>query len=339
MKLKNLFILFFLLTSLTIIDSYSQTGIVLPILIESPDARYSGMGNAGTAIANDVYATYINPGGLGFLKQKIEPGGFLSGESIDDIPSYLEGAISYSILPLYTNSPKTNLNITAGSYFESLSGTLALDFTYEGLGEMTRTSENGTSLGKTHANNFIFGLAYGTTFGNDWGFGVKFKFIQSNLATAPVPPNYYTEETMGSSSYAFDIGVLWRPQKLNLLGMELGNVISLGANLKNIGPGVSYNILYRYTYKSPTEPIPTQLRLGAGFNLLHNKINDLMVAFDVSKLLVYNSTTLNINGVDTTYKTNSDGLPKSLITGWKSPGVDFGLGAEYWYMHLIAFRA
>ena len=47
---------------------YAQAGgSTVPFLLISPDARTSGMGEAGTAIADDINAIYWNPAGLGFL--------------------------------------------------------------------------------------------------------------------------------------------------------------------------------------------------------------------------------------------------------------------------------
>ena len=204
-------------------------------------------------------------------------------------------------------------------------GTLAVDFSYLGLGEFTKTSEDGNVIGKYNVYEYNLGIAYGTSIGEDWGIGAKVKYINSNVE----PPEQH--RSLDGVSFALDFGVLWQPHELSALGMELGDVISFGANLKNIGPKV--------TYWSESDPLPTQLRLGAGFNLLHNNKNELKIAIDITKLLVYRRTTLSVIGTDSIYESSYDALPKSLLSGWNSPGVEFGLGAEYWYHHHLALRA
>ncbi|MGA2297198.1 MAG: PorV/PorQ family protein [FCB group bacterium] len=325
MKTKKLIFISLLLTSFTIYYSYSQTVNPLPTLTDITDARYSGMGSAGTAIANDIQATNLNPGGLGFLRQTIIPGSFFSDRAEKDTTRFFEASYTYSEYPIFQNNSFGIHNISAGMYSKPLRGTVAVDFSYLELGEYTRTSDSGIVLGKFNSYEYNFGIAYGTTIGDDWGIGAKLKYINSNME----PPNQH--RALDGVSFALDFGVLWQPHDLSVLGMELGDVISLGANLKNIGPKV--------TYWDESDPLPTQLRLGAGFNLLKNNKSELKLAVDITKLLVYRRTIISVSGNDSIYESSYDGLPKSLISGWNNPGVELGLGAEYWYKHHLALRA
>ena len=48
-------------------NMYGQAGgAAVPFLTISPDARSSGMGEVGTAVADDIFAVYWNPAGLAF---------------------------------------------------------------------------------------------------------------------------------------------------------------------------------------------------------------------------------------------------------------------------------
>jgi hypothetical protein len=62
-------------------------------------------------------------------------------------------------------------------------------------------------------------------------------------------------------------------------------------------------------------------------NVLKDEFNDWKFAFDIAKLLVKRDSI------------SADPLPKSLVTGWKNPGVEFSIGSEYWYEHIVALRA
>lgn len=326
MKLFKIIIICSLVNSFAIFDSYSQSNVSVPILIEPPDARSAAMGCVGTASANDIYATYWNPGGLGFLKQTLIPDGLFADESENDTTFYFEGAISNKLLPLYNNSNISYWNLAVGANIESF-GTLALDYSIAGYGEMTRTHESGIILGKFSTNEFYVGLAWGFLVSDDWGLGIKGKYIQSNII--PPPSRNYPQTDYWS--YAFDLGVLWKPKNLNIGGLNIGDALSLGATLKNIGPKINY--------LTETEPLPSQMRFGACFDLSRYGIENLRLAFDISKLLVYRTLVFTTEGSDTFLIANTDPLPKSLISGWKNPGLELGIGAEYWYENFLAFRA
>jgi hypothetical protein len=152
MKSINFIFVCMILYSYLAIKSSAQTGIAIPILIESPDARSGGMGNTGTAVANDINATYLNPGGLGFLKSSIIPKCNLFNNPKNFNSGYFEASYSFSELPLYTNNNKSFLTGKFGIYLKPLLGTFVVDYCFTDLGEMTRTAENGQVLGKYNSS-------------------------------------------------------------------------------------------------------------------------------------------------------------------------------------------
>ncbi|MGA2298904.1 MAG: PorV/PorQ family protein [FCB group bacterium] len=318
-----LIILILLLVCLSGIKVYAQPGgAAVPFLLISPDARGSGMGEVGTAIADDINAIYWNPAGLGTHGLLKSP-----SEADSEAAPYRQISIAFSRWLPQFNADLYYSYGTIGQYFKALEGTVAFNFVFMNLGEFTRTSDNGTPLGKFISNEFALGLSYGTIVATDLYVGFQLRYIQSNLAPASAG-----QQGAGTGrSGGFDLGVLWTPQNLNLLGLDLGDMLSLGINLQNVGPKV--------TYRDESDPLPTTLRLGSAVTVVKDEFNDLKFALDVSKLLVYRHTILNINGTDTTYETNSDPLPKSLVTGWNNPGVELAFGTEYWYEQIVALRA
>ncbi|TAL69795.1 MAG: PorV/PorQ family protein [Bacteroidetes bacterium] len=303
-------------------------GAAVPFLLISPDARGSGMGEVGTAIADDINAVFWNPAGLGFH-------GYIEDEykTESDKTPYRQVALTFSKWLPQFNADLFYSYLTAGQYFEDLDGTVAFNFIFMNLGEFTRTHESGQVLGKFISNEFALGLSYGTIIATDLSLGFQLRYIQSNLAPASAG-----QQGAGTGiSGGFDLGLLWKPQNLNIFGWEAQDLLSLGFNLQNVGPKV--------TYRNESDPLPTSLRLGAAFNIVKDEFNDLKLSFDVSKLLVKRQTNkFDVldslgNVIDSTFKTDSDPLPKSLITGWKNPGVEFSIGTEYWYEGLVALRA
>lgn len=298
-------------------NTSAQTSSAVPFLLISPDARSSGMGEVGTAIADDINAIYWNPGGLAFLDymDKSDP----RAETEELVP-YRQIALSFSPWLPQFNADLFYSYGTAGGYFEELNGTVAFNFIFMNLGEFTRTAEDSRVLGKFISNEFAIGFSYGTIIAPDLGAGLQLRYIRSNLT----PTSVGKQDAGVGNSIAFDLGLLWKPMELNLLGWRVYDKsdefkLSLGLNLQNVGPKI--------TYISESDPLPTTLRLGTALQLVDDEFNNLKFALDVSKMLVKRYS----NGA-------SDPLPKSLVTGWDNPGVELSFGIEYWYEKVVAGR-
>lgn len=287
---------------------YSQAGgAAVPFLLISPDARASGMGEVGTAIADDINAIYWNPAGLAF---------HTTVPSSDEQIPFRQISITFSKWLPQFNADLFYSYATLGQYFKEIDGTVAFNFVFMNLGEFTRTYENGQIGPKFLSNEFSIGLSYGTIIAEDLGVGFQLRYIHSNLA----PVSAFTQGDAGvGQSGSFDLGFLWKPTKLDIFGLDLEDRLSLGLNLQNVGP--------KMTYRKMSDPLPTTLRVGTAFKVVEDEFNKLLVGIDMSKLLVRRE------GEDT------DPLPKSLITGWKNPGVELAFGAEYWYQEIVALRA
>lgn len=282
-------------------------GSAVPFLLISPDARASGMGETGTAIADDINAIYWNPGGLAFLD-------YFPATSTRDETPYTQAALSFSPWLPQFNADLYYSYATVGRFFEELDGTVAFNFIFMNLGEFTRTAENGQVLGKFISNEFSIGLSYGTIVAPDLGVGFQLRYIHSNLT----PTSAQTGGEAGTGvSASFDLGVLWKPTDIEFLG--IGDKLSLGLNLKNVGPKV--------TYIRESDPLPTTLKLGTAVNLFKDEFNDLKLAVDFAKLLVKRDSL------------GSDALPLSLVSAWENPGAEWAFGLEYWYERVVALRA
>ncbi len=285
-------------------DAIAQAGgSAVPFLLISPDARASAMGDVGTGIADDINAVYWNPAGLGFHSY-INP----DAEFEEDLIPWRQVALTYSKWLPQFNADLFYSTASVGHYFESLDGTVAFNFIFMNLGEFTKTDINGNEQGKFISNEYTFGISYGTMITDDLAFGTQGRFILSNLAPKSATDGADAGTGMSGS---LDLSLLWRPSKLDIFGWDIGKKFSLGFNLQNIGPKV--------TYRKEADPLPTNLRLGMAMNLFQDEFNDLKFACDVSKLLVYRDSL------------GSDPIPTSFVTAWKNPGVELALGMEYWY--------
>lgn len=295
------------------LDAYSQAGgSAVPFLIISPDARASGMGEVGTAIADDVNAIYWNPAGLGFLDYIEDKHSF---DTRENYKPFRQIALSFSPWLPQFNADLFYSYLTAGHYFESLDGTLAFNFIFMNLGQFTRTNDRGDAMGTFVSNEFSIGFSYGTIVAPDLAAGMQVRYIQSNLT--PFSPEAGSTGSGTGVSLAFDIGMLWKPTDIDFLGIE--DRFSIGFNLKNVGPKI--------TYIKVSDPLPTMLKIGTAFTVVKDEFNDLKLGVDFGKMLVKR------DGF------GSDPVPKSLVTGWENPGAEWSFGAEYLYEELIALRA
>ena len=289
--------------------SFGQAGAAaVPFLQIAPDARAGAMGEAGTAIADDINAIYWNPGGLAFLDYFKAPYGFDNAEPKD----YRQFALSFTPWLPQFNADLYYVYATYGQHFDELNGTVGANFILMNLGEFIRTASDGRELSRFISNEFSFGISYGTIIAPDLGAGIQVRYIQSNLT----PTGLQSSGDAGvGRSVSFDVGFLWKPVDLGALEDKL----SLGLNLQNLGP--------RITYVSQADPLPTMLKIGAAYKLYEDEFNKFTVTADVAKLMVKRDTL-----------GNSDPLPKSLVTAWENRGAELAMGMEYWYQDIIAFR-
>jgi hypothetical protein len=302
-KNKMKMVLYFFLIMLTFLAipgrSYAQGEAAVPFLLLAPDSRFSAIGESGTGLADNSAAIFWNPAGVAFL-------------------SGTEVSITHS-----NWLPQFNLDlfydyISFITYIEDIGGNLTSSITYMNFGEFIRTGENDpTPLGTFSAFDAALTLGYATKLGTDWGIGMNFRIIHSQLSTQP------TGEEEGSgvaTSVSFDLAAMWRPERLDLFGWVTENRFSIGANLSNLGPKITY------IDQAQSDPIPTNFRIGMAFHLLKDEFNSLIYTLDFSKLLVSRDST------------TSEEFYTGIITSWGDATISdelrdivTSMGLEYWY--------
>ncbi len=281
----------------------------VPFLLISPNSRASGMGEAGAGLADDAGAVYWNPAGLGFLR-----GSEVSITHANWLPQFHLADLFYDYLNFREDVPEWG-------------GSVAASVTYLNLGTFTITNESGPEgIGTFKAFEVAATVGYGTTITDNWGIGVNLRFINSALS----PIGAGSEQGNGIAyDMSFDIATLYKVKDLTIpfTDIDLGDFLSIGADLSNLGPKVTY------IDAAQADPLPTTLRLGFGITPIKDEFNSFEIALDFSRLLVQR------NGIE------SDPLPKSLITSWTEPGFNnilrstqTSIGCEYWYNKLIALR-
>ncbi len=283
----------------------------VPFLLITPDSRSGAMGEAGVAIADDIWATYWNPAGYAFQK-----GSAVALTHADWLPAFNLGDVW----------------IAHGVYkqpVEELDGVASLAITYLNLGEFARTTIDPTVLETFKGFEFALSAGYATKLTENLGIGINARYIRSQLSP------FGTAEEQGrgvANGFSFDVAMLYKPQSVPIpfTDVDLGHRLSLGFNVSNIGPKIFY------IDEAQADPLPMNLRLGFAFDILQSEYNNFTLTSDVNRLLVRKFD-------DGT----SDQFYKAFVTTWTGKTFDeqvrlfdSSIGLEYWYgsPRLIALR-
>ena len=285
----------------------AQGESAVPFLLIAPNSRASGIGESGTGTVDDASAIFWNPAELAFL----------DGQEISI--THANWLPQFNLPDLFYDHLNYRMRI------DGIGGTIGASVTYLNLGEFSVTNSSGpTVIDKFKSFEYAIVAGYATKASDDLGVGINLRFIHSALS----PIGTESEQGNGiASTVSVDLAMMWRPAVLDvpLLG-DIGKRFSLGVNLSNIGPKVTY------IDAAQADPLPTQLRLGLGYKLLDDEYNSLTASLDFSRLLVRRDTA-----------GHSDPVYKAIFSAWGDGGlkkVVVSGGAEYWYgaPRLLALR-
>lgn len=277
------------------------TTTAVPFLMIAPNSRASGMGEAGVALGDDVWATYWNPAGYAFQE----------GSEI---------GLNYAKWqPEFGLDDQWIAHTVYKQHIEQLSGTVSAGFTYLNQGDIARTESDPTPLETFKSYEWALTAGYATRLSDVLGIGFNIRFISSVLS--PVGSSQVPGKGV-ASGFSFDVGLLYKPLTFYIpfVSRNFGERLRLGFNLSNIGPKMTY------VDKALADPLPMNLRLGFSFKCLKTKYNSINFLADFNKLLVKRNNV------------GSDEFYEAIFTSWTKRPVgelirDFttGLGIEYWY--------
>lgn len=314
--MKHNLVLMIVIGTLSIFDTVQAQGVIstaVPFLEIAPNSRASAMGESGAALGDDAWAIFWNPAGYAFQK-----GSEVSLTHANWLPGF--GLNDMWIAHMAYKQP-----------VEELGGVVAAQITYLNYGEMNQTGEGGsTILGTFSSFEAAFALCYSTKISDQLGIGVTSRIIHSHLS----PFGAEKEQGNGiTTGFSFDVGLMYRPAvcEIPFTGIDLGKNLSLGVNLSNIGPKLTY------IDQAQASPLPQNLKLGIAVNVLESEYNKITIIGDANRLLVKITDTLG----------NADPFYKAMFTTWSGGSFsdqmrqfNCSIGAEYWYgsPKLLALR-
>jgi Type IX secretion system protein PorV len=209
-------------------------------------ARYNALGEAGTALSQDVTSIWWNPGGLAFLSQRPKPNDVhimqtnLAEGLADDIALYWGG---YA-MPM-------------GKH-----GSLGFAINYLDMGEQMGTNEAGEETGIFRSYMFAFSTTYGVRLSRTLGVGIGVKYFRDKLA-----PDGSLQDTAGGSgdSFGVDLGMLWKVPSLRS---------NFGLALANLGPDI------KHVDADQSDPMPRKATLGLAFSAYNSEFMGILLVAD-----------------------------------------------------------
>ncbi|SDR65454.1 hypothetical protein SAMN04515667_2851 [Formosa sp. Hel1_31_208] len=313
------------------------TGV--PFMLIAPDARAAGMGDMGVATSVDAYAQQWNAAKYTFSEAK-------SGIAVSYTP-YLSRLVN-------------DISIAYLTYFNRINERSAFGFSFKyfGLGEIEIRENEFVDPIIEKPNEFTIDASYSLRLADQFSMAVVLRYLRSDLRIQSVDAN-----AQAAGSFGVDITGYYQSEE------EAYNSFNgrtrFGFAIQNLGPKIKYDDGGRENF------LPTNLRLGGGFDFIFDDYNKLSVTAEVTKLLVptpplFGFVDTDGDGqqtVDDPSTTDIDEGEPTIITGGQSNDVGFlsgvfqsfgdapggfseelkeftwALGAEYLYQESFAFRA
>ncbi len=310
-------------------DNLNVVTSALPMLNIGPDARMGGMANAGVAASPDANALFWNPAKLAFMGA-----------------GTMQGGLSYTpwLRRLVPDVELMFANVAMGLGDRSGVGA---SLRYFSLGDITFRNEQGDEQGTYRPYEMALDVAYALKLSENWSAGVGLRYALSDLTQGQVVGSLQTKP---GQTVATDVSFYYHGEELNLPDGQKGQWLG-GLNISNIGAKV------KYTESGDADFIPTNLKLGVGYNWILDRYNRVVVLFDVNKLLVPTQPVrdlLDADGDGDRYEIiagKDDNVPviQGILQSWDPAAKPDGsrelmrefmynAGVEYWYDNKFAVR-
>ena len=332
-------------SSTVIIPNSSDSRVIttgVPFLLIASDARAASMGDMGVATSVDAYSQYWNPSKYVFSENK-------SGFGLSYTP--------------YLSKLVNDISLGNLTYFNRINerSAFAVSLRYFSLGEIEIIQDEFSQALIEKPNEMTMDISYSLRLADEFSMGVALRYLRSDLKIQAVD-----ETAKAASSFAVDLSAYYQGEEQSF--GDIDGRIRGGAIIQNLGPKIKYDESGSETF------LPTNLRLGGGFDFLLDQYNTVSVTAEVNKMLVptppilgreYNYSDINENGV---YDDGVDELgelvsTENVIYQGQSTDVDFmsgifqsfsdapggfkeelkeftwALGAEYKYDDSFALRA
>ena len=308
-------------TFLGLFSSYAQDEInpittAAPFLLIAPDARAGGLADMGAATSSDVSSLHYNAAKYAFSESQWQIG------------------LNYTPwLRNLTNDVSLTSLFVANKINERSSWATSL--TYFSLGSIELTDGSGISLGSENPNEFAIDGAYALKLSEVISMAVGLRFIHSDLAV-----RVDNSEIQTVNTFAVDVSMFYQSEELSY--GDFNGRWRAGVNLSNMGPKVELVLGGDESF------IPTNLKLGGGFDFILDNANTITTNLEINKLLVPTPPIRDASGDVISGKDDNVGFLKGMFQSFydaprgfeeELEEVIWAASAEYLYNEVFSVRA
>lgn len=225
-----------------------------PFLLIAPDARSGGLGDIGVATSSDAFSQHWNPSKLAFAPSQFSVGIFYT--------PWLKELTNDVFLGGFNFSNRIDERSAWGASLK-----------YFNLGQIDLTDDVGQPVGTEKLNEFSIDGSYSLKLSEMYSMGVALRYIRSDLGIESANSSINPVNT-----FAVDISGYYQSDEVNYGAFN--GLWRAGFNISNIGPKVSYSNDGEENF------IPTNLKIGGGFDFIIDNYNKITINTEFNKLLV-----------------------------------------------------
>ena len=228
----------------------------VPFLMIASDARAAGIGEQGVATSMDNFSQHWNPSKYVFSESS--------------------SGLAFSYTP-YLSKLVNDIFLANISYYKKVDerSSWSASLKYFSLGDIDILQNPLDIPIIENPNEFTLDAAYSLKLSENFALSVAGRFLLSDVKLQT-----FDSETEAASSFAVDISGYFESDTKSYRNFD--GVLRAGFNISNIGPKMKYSKLNNGTESF----IPTNLRLGSGFEFIFDSNNSLAVTLEINKLLV-----------------------------------------------------
>ena len=307
------FILFIVLLATLNLYSQQERRVIttaVPFLMISSDARASGIGEQGVATSVDNFSQHWNPSKYVFSENS--------------------SGIAFSYTP-YLSKLVNDIFLANVSYYNKINerSSWSASLKYFSLGDIDILQNPLDIPIVENPNELTLDASYTLKLSENFAMGITGRFLMSDVKLQTLD-----SETEAATSVAVDISGFYQSDVSSYNNFD--GIIRAGFNISNIGPKMKYS-----KANGGTESyIPTNLRLGSGFEFIFDSSNSLAVTLEINKLLVPSPSeeVLNANGEVVAYRQPDVGFLAGMFKSFgdapdgiaeEIKELTYGLGFEY----------
>ncbi len=309
-------------TLLGIFSSYAQDEVnpittAAPFLLIAPDARAGGLADMGAATSSDASSMHYNAAKYAFSESQWKIG-------LNYTPWLRNLTNDVSLTSLFVSNKINERSAWSSS------------LTYFSLGSIELTDGSGISLGSENPNEFAIDGAYSLKLSEVISMAVGLRFIHSDLAV-----RVDNSEIQTVNTFAVDVSMFYQSEEKNY--NSFNGRWRAGVNLSNMGPKVELVLGGEESF------IPTNLKMGGGFDFILDNANTITTNLEINKLLVPTPPIRdNATGEIISGKDDNVGFLQGMFQSWYDAPRGFEeemeefiwqASAEYLYNEVFSVRA